>query len=81
MATEFEIQIDDGKVKSALKRLAGRTSNLRPVMSVIGETVKSSVIRNFELGGRWSGRGSLPPPPGRVGGAVALAVRQHPARA
>lgn len=43
------------KLLGELKR---RTSDLKPTMQVIGELVKTSVKRNFEVGGRYSVEGS-----------------------
>jgi phage virion morphogenesis protein len=48
----LEITLDDRQARDALTRLAARISNLTPVMKVIGETVRSSVLKNFEAGGR-----------------------------
>ncbi|GJQ48245.1 hypothetical protein KsCSTR_22450 [Candidatus Kuenenia stuttgartiensis] len=54
----FQIKVDDSGVVKLLGELKQRTSNLNPTMQVIGELVKTSVKRNFEVGGRYSMEGS-----------------------
>ncbi|MBE7546978.1 MAG: hypothetical protein HS127_07550 [Planctomycetia bacterium] len=56
--TMFQIKVDDSGVVKLLGELKQRTSNLNPTMQVIGELVKTSVKRNFEVGGRYSMEGS-----------------------
>lgn len=48
----LEITLDDRQARDALTRLAARSSNLTPVMKIIGETIRTSVLKNFEVGGR-----------------------------
>jgi len=49
---EIKVGIKDDAVKNLLKDLRAKTKNLKPAMKVIGEIVRSSVIRNFQAGGR-----------------------------
>lgn len=58
MATDFEIQVTDTELNRQLALLSERTGNLRPVFSVIGEILKTSIVKNFEVGGRYSAPGS-----------------------
>ena len=49
-------------ISERLQFLATRMEDLTPVMKTIGETIRASVIRNFEKGGRpklWKGHGPL----------------------
>lgn len=52
MAITINVSIDDKEVRNMLTALQNRMGNLTPVMKTIGETVRTSVIRNFEQGGR-----------------------------
>jgi len=47
----IEIRVDD-KVKELFAGMQRRMAGLTPAMKIIGETVRTSVIRNFEEGGR-----------------------------
>ena len=47
-----EVKIEDREVKSLFKRLKHRFHDLSPVTKIMGEIITSSVIRNFETGGR-----------------------------
>ena len=58
MASSFEIAVNYAGLKKQLAALDARIRNMRPVFEVIGETLKASVIRNFELGGRYSEPGN-----------------------
>lgn len=49
---QITIKADDTAVKKELGELQARTKNLLPIMKVIGQIVRTSVIRNFEAGGR-----------------------------
>lgn len=46
------VKIDDREVKELLNRIQKNLGDLTPVMKIIGSTVRTSVIRNFEKGGR-----------------------------
>ena len=46
------VAIDDTKITGLLDRLKARTRDLTPAMKIVGEIVRSSVIRNFMQGGR-----------------------------
>lgn len=48
----LEVGIQDEEVKSQIKALKERIGNLLPVMKPIAETIRTSVIKNFETGGR-----------------------------
>lgn len=52
---EIAIKVEDDGVQSLLKRLSEKVSDMTPAMQVIGQIVRTSVIRNFEEGGRYSG--------------------------
>jgi phage virion morphogenesis protein len=49
---EIKVTIDDAAIKKDLNELQGRMRDLTPAMKVIGQIVRTSVIRNFEAGGR-----------------------------
>ena len=48
----LDVKIEDQGVLDLIARLRERTSNLSPAMKIIGSIVRTSVIRNFEAGGR-----------------------------
>lgn len=52
MPVGIEVKVHDKEVRDLLADLAGRMGDLRPVMRVIGETMHTSIQRNFEKGGR-----------------------------
>ncbi len=52
MAITINVSIDDKEVKKTLELLRRRVGNLRPAMKAIGETVRTSVIKNFTAEGR-----------------------------
>ncbi len=54
----FEIKVDDSGAIALMKKLQDRISDLTPVMRNTGELIKTSVKRNFEVGGRYSEEGS-----------------------
>lgn len=54
----FQMEVRDEAVVGLLNRLQHRMKNLRPAFAVIGEIGKTSVKRNFEVGGRYSGPGT-----------------------
>jgi len=49
---KITVAIDDAEITAQLAALAGRTRDLTPAMKRIGQAVRTSVIRNFEAGGR-----------------------------
>lgn len=49
---KIDVRIDDSEVKEAIKGYLARLSNLTPAMKVIGSIVRTSVVKNFEVGGR-----------------------------
>lgn len=48
----IQVKVEDGEIKALLGRLSQRTKDLTPVMRTIGQIVRTSVIKNFEKGGR-----------------------------
>ena len=58
MAGEIEISLNDTAVGQLLANLKAKIGNLKPVLDIIGEIVKSSVEENFQQGGRYSSAGS-----------------------
>ena len=52
MSVSMGIKIEDDRVRGLLTRIQRRMADLTPAMRIIGETVRTSVIRNFEVGGR-----------------------------
>lgn len=48
----IKIQYDDKELKTLLSTLKERTGNLTPAMKEIGQIIRSSVIKNFMVGGR-----------------------------
>ena len=54
----FELTFDDSDLKLKLKELDRAVLNTRPFFEEVGEIVKTSVVRNFEVGGRYSAVGS-----------------------
>lgn len=46
------IRVDDSEVKNLLKNLQAKMRDLTPVMKIVGQTIRTSVIKNFEQGGR-----------------------------
>jgi phage virion morphogenesis protein len=49
---QIHVSIQDSDILELLERLHGRVGNLTPAMRAIGETVRTSVERNFEAQGR-----------------------------
>lgn len=52
MGVGIEISIKDHGIEPLLKRIAGNTQNPGPTLNIIGETVRASIVRNFEKSGR-----------------------------
>jgi len=49
---EINVEIKDAEVKSMLERLISRVKKATPAFREVGQIVRRSVIRNFEVGGR-----------------------------
>lgn len=49
---QIQVSIQDSGIRTMLDRLQGRMGNLTPVMRSIGETIRTSVERNFTAQGR-----------------------------
>jgi len=52
MAVTIKVNIDDSEVKALLMAMQRRLSNMTPVMKIIGDIIRTSVIKNFEVEGR-----------------------------
>ncbi len=50
--TMMDIRIEDQGVKRLLARIQRRTHSLTPAMNIIGQIVRTSIVRNFEKEGR-----------------------------
>lgn len=48
----INIRYDDKEVRAMFARIQRRLGDLTPAMKVIGQIVRTSVVRNFEKGGR-----------------------------
>lgn len=48
----INVKIDDREVKELLNRIQRNLRDLTPAMEVIGSTVRTSIVRNFEKSGR-----------------------------
>lgn len=55
------VKIDDKQLTDKLAAIAKRCGNMLPAMQIIGETVKASVVENFQDGGRPNGWQKLSP--------------------
>jgi phage virion morphogenesis protein len=57
----IKIVIKAVEIKALLKQIQQRSENTTPVMKTIGQIIRTSVVRNFEKGGRpkWAGHSSL----------------------
>ncbi len=45
-------RVEDAEVRKLLSDILVRTNNLKPAMGIIGNIVRKSIHRNFEVGGR-----------------------------
>ena len=50
--TTITIKYDDKEVQAMFARIQRHLGNLTPAMKIIGQIVRTSVVRNFEVGGR-----------------------------
>lgn len=48
----IEVKIEDNEGKALFDRLQRRLQDLTPAMKVIGQIIRTSVVKNFEAGGR-----------------------------
>ena len=46
------VRVEDAEVRKLLSDILARTNNLKPAMGIIGNIVRKSIHRNFEVGGR-----------------------------
>ncbi len=53
----LKVKIDDSGIKKLLE-MGRRAGSLEPAFRLIGETVRTSMVKNFEVGGRYSEPGS-----------------------
>lgn len=58
-AIEFDDNIDE--IRASVKTIESRIGHPQPALAIIGETVKTSVVRNFEESGRPRGWKELSP--------------------
>lgn len=58
MKDAIDVKVDDRELMGLFKRIGKKVSDMSPLMRSIGEIVKTSVVRNFEVGGRYSEPGS-----------------------
>lgn len=59
--TAIEILHNIDEISSKVKTVEQRLGHLQPALAIIGETVRTSVVRNFEKGGRPRGWQELSP--------------------
>jgi len=52
VAVSLNVKIEDSGIRDLFTRIQRRMADLTPAMRIIGGTVRTSVIRNFEVGGR-----------------------------
>ena len=52
MGITINVKIEDREVREMLAKVQARLKDLTPVMKIIGQTIRTSVIKNFEKGGR-----------------------------
>jgi phage virion morphogenesis protein len=52
---KLSVTLDAEQAKATLGALSGKMKNMTPVMKTIGQTVRASIQRNFEQGGRPTG--------------------------
>ena len=48
----IDVKIEDKEVKALFQRLLEKMQDLTPAMKVIGQIIRTSVVKNFEAGGR-----------------------------
>ncbi len=48
----IEVKIDDRELQKAIQGFLARSGDLTPAMEVVGNIVRTSIVRNFEKGGR-----------------------------
>lgn len=49
---QIGVTVEDAALKEALNAYLARSKNLTPAMKIIGEIVRTSIVKNFEQGGR-----------------------------
>lgn len=52
MPFDMDVAIEDERIQELLTGIQDRLGHMRPGMRIIGETVRTSIVRNFEVGGR-----------------------------
>lgn len=50
--TAIEAKVDDTGLKKVLGRFLAKAGNMKPAMKIVGQIIRTSVVRNFETGGR-----------------------------
>lgn len=48
----INVRIDDSGVREAIRGYLARFSDLTPAMKIVGDIVRTSVVKNFEVSGR-----------------------------
>lgn len=56
---QYSLNINSKKARQSMENLVQRAQNLRPAMAAISEALRSSIVRNFEVGGRYDRAGSI----------------------
>lgn len=52
MPVQLEVSLNDDAVRRLLDVIQAKSRNMKPAFRIIGETIKASVERSFEIGGR-----------------------------
>jgi phage virion morphogenesis protein len=50
--TAIQVDVDTRQVEAMLKAMKRRFGHMRPAMKIIGQTIRTSVVENFQQGGR-----------------------------
>ena len=58
MTALIHVKIDDKTVLDRLQKIASQAGSINQPLKVIGEMMRGSIVRNFEVGGRYSEAGS-----------------------
>lgn len=58
MVDGIDVKIDDSEVQKLLDKVSERSTDMAPAMRTIGGIAKTSIVKNFVAGGRYSEPGS-----------------------
>ena len=50
--TAIQVDVDTRQVAAMLRKMKHRFGHMRPAMKIIGQTIRTSVVENFQQGGR-----------------------------